>query len=68
MTWLQRNLVTVAGLLLAFAAFTADLAGALPGHTGTTLAQYAFIATAASRGLVHAAQSLSAPAAPEDNA
>lgn len=59
MDWLKRNLVTVAGLLLAFGAFAADLSGALPGDAGAKLATWSFVAVAAARGLVHAAQELS---------
>lgn len=61
--WLRRNLLTVSGLLLAFAAFGAELANALPNEVGAEIAKWVFISTAAARGLVHAAQSLAAPPA-----
>lgn len=59
--WAKRNILTLAAMLLAFAAFAAELAGALPNGAGTGLAQSAVIATAAARGLVRAVEELRGP-------
>lgn len=59
MEWTRRNILTLSTILLAFAAFASELAGALPPGEGATIAKWSIIAIAAARGLVNAAEQLS---------
>lgn len=61
MEWAQANLMTLAGILLAFAAFASTLAGALPADVGAQVTTVAIVATAAGRGIVLAVEELRAP-------
>lgn len=51
--WLDRNLGTVAGILLAFSAFAATLADGLPGKAGAILSSSSIIAVLLARAIVH---------------
>lgn len=63
MDYARRNILTLATILMAFAAFAAELAGALPDGAGTDLAKWSVLAIAAARGLVQAAAELRKPPA-----
>lgn len=63
MKWARCNILTLSGILLAVAAFCAELVDAVPNDLGIELAKWAFIATAAARGLVRAAEELGKPPA-----
>lgn len=58
MEYLRRNILTISTLLLAFAAFGSELAGALPEGVGADVAKVSIIAIAAARGLVNAAEAI----------
>lgn len=61
MEWAARNLLSLSGILLAFAAFTAEIAGAVPAGSGIDLSAISIGATAAARGAVRAAEELRRP-------
>jgi hypothetical protein len=58
MEYARRNVLTLATICLAFGAFAAELASALPEGVGVDLAKVSIVAIAAARGFVNAAAAL----------
>jgi hypothetical protein len=69
MDWTRRNIGTLTLIMFAIAAFSSELANALPNGAGMKLAQVSLIALAAARGLVSAAEALGGhtPAPPTED-
>jgi len=53
--YINRNLMTLATILISVSAAIASAAGAVPGDAGMQLATWSIVAGAAGRAFVHAA-------------